>query len=221
MGGEGPYLRFNEDLRQSGASTTTPSPLDDKQLDEAYTRAHVFLLERVRQLVKLGWEQHEADDSLLAFVSYTRVTPSYWGDRQSRVELRLPRTASAWFEPSLVPQWKKMFERSALFQARRRRGSGSVVDRYAAYLYVDVEAPLRDIFNFLQCLIPDMLVIIRIDDIDDVGEEEITQRLPSSTWVEDYAGELHPIFGEERFETVAQASKKTRVSFTNGVVLLG
>jgi hypothetical protein len=61
MGGEGPYLRFNEDLRQSGASTTTPSPLDDKQLDEAYTRAHVFLLERVRQLVKLGWEQHEAD----------------------------------------------------------------------------------------------------------------------------------------------------------------
>ena len=29
--------------------------MDDKQLDEAYTRAHVFLLERIRQLVKLGW----------------------------------------------------------------------------------------------------------------------------------------------------------------------
>lgn len=57
MGGEGPCLRFIEDLRQGGASTKPPSPLsmDDKQLDEAYTRAHVFLLERIRQLVKLGW----------------------------------------------------------------------------------------------------------------------------------------------------------------------
>ena len=53
-----------------------------------------------------------------------------------------------------------------------------------------------------------MLVIIRVGDIDDIGEEEITKRLPSSAWVEDYAGELRPIFGEERFETVAQASKK-------------
>ena len=61
MGGEGPYLRFNEGSRLGGASTTPPSPLDDKQLDEAYTRAHVFLLERVRQLVKLGWEQHKTD----------------------------------------------------------------------------------------------------------------------------------------------------------------
>ena len=54
------------------------------------------------------------------------------------------------------------------------------MDRYAAYLSVDVEAPLRDIFNFLQCLIPGMLVIIRVDDIDDIGEEKITKRLPSS-----------------------------------------
>jgi hypothetical protein len=146
---------------------------------------------------------------LLACLSYTRVLSTFYGDRESRVELRLPRTASAWFEPALDPQWKKMFERSDLFNTRRRRGSGSASDRYAdTYLYVDVEAPLRDIFNFLQCLIPDMLVIIRIDDIDDVGEQESTQRLPSSKWVEDYAAELCPIFGEERFENVAQASRK-------------
>lgn len=102
-----------------------------------------------------------------------------------------------------------MFERSELFEVRRRRWSDSAPDRYAdAYLYVDVEAPLRDIFNFLQCLIPDMLVIIRVDDLDDIGEKEITQRLPSSKWVEDYARELRPIFGEERFQSVAQASQK-------------
>lgn len=102
-----------------------------------------------------------------------------------------------------------MFERSALFEARRRRWSHSEPDRYAdAYLYVDVEAPLRDIFNFLQCLIPDMLVIIRVDDLDDIGEKETTQRLPSSKWVEDYARELRPIFREERYQGVAQASQK-------------
>jgi len=142
-------------------------------------------------------------------VSYTRTLTTYWGDRQSRVELRLPRTASAWFEPCLAQQWKKMFECPILFDARRRRWSGSAPDRYAdAYLYVDVEAPLRDIFNFIQCLIPDMVVIIRVDDIDDRGEEETTQRLPSPKWVEDFAGELRPIFGEERFEDVAKASQE-------------
>lgn len=61
MGGEGPYVRFEEDFRQGGTSTRPPCPLDDKQLDETYKRAHVFLLERVRQLVELGWEQHETD----------------------------------------------------------------------------------------------------------------------------------------------------------------
>jgi len=61
MGGEGPYVRFNEDSHQGGVSTRPPSPLDVKQLDVAYTRAHVFLLERVRRLVELGWGRHETD----------------------------------------------------------------------------------------------------------------------------------------------------------------
>lgn len=56
MGGEGPYVRF-----ERGVSTRGPAPLDDKQLDEAYTRAHPFLLERVKQLVDLGWQQHDTD----------------------------------------------------------------------------------------------------------------------------------------------------------------
>lgn len=102
-----------------------------------------------------------------------------------------------------------MFESWELFDPRRRRGPDSASDRYAdAYLYVNVEAPLRDIFNFFQCLIPDVLVIIRIDDFSDFGEEEITQRLPSSKWVEDYAEELRQIFGEERLKHVAQASQE-------------
>lgn len=70
MGGEGPYVSFwNEDFSRGGASTKPPIPMDDKQLDEAYTRAHAFLLERVRQLVELGWKQHETDGtaSSLAF----------------------------------------------------------------------------------------------------------------------------------------------------------
>lgn len=225
MGGEGPYVKFNENYRLGGLASR-PYPLDDKELDAAYTRAHDFLLKRVRQLVELGWEQHETDgmqyctdrpvrsstddppDSSLASLSYTRILTSSWGpDQQSRVELRLPRTASAWFDPFLVPQWIDMLTRSSLFNARRRRWNSSASDRYAnTYLYVDVEPPLRDVFNFLQCLIPDTLVIIRVDDIDDIGEEETTQRLPSSKWVEDYAGELCPILGEERFKDVARAS---------------
>ena len=110
-----------------------------------------------------------------------------------------------------------MFEKSDLFQPRRRRWTRGADDRYAdAYLYVDVEAPLRDVFHFMQCLVPDMIVIIRVDDIDDVGEEEVTQRLPSSKWVEDYAEELRVIFGEERFRDVVQASE-TSAAFSRMV----
>lgn len=91
-----------------------------------------------------------------------------------------------------------MFEKGFLFRTRRRRLGDSKADRYAdAYLYVDVEAPLRDIFNILQCLMPDALVIIRVDDIGDYGEEESTQRLPSSKWVEDYAEAGSHLWGRE------------------------
>ncbi|KAF8447261.1 hypothetical protein L210DRAFT_2785863 [Boletus edulis BED1] len=215
MGGEGPYVRFlndSEDGSQNSKASPArpPLPLNDKQLDETYARAHAFLLKRVEQLVQLGWEQHETDDALLAFLSYTRFRPEYTSlvAQRSRVELRLPRTASAWFEPSFIPQWKTMFERSALFETRRHGRGSSTSDRYAdVYLYVDVEFPLQDIFNFFQCLMPDMLVIIRVDDIDDIEESETTQRLPSPRWIEEYAEELCSIFGEERFKAVAEASR--------------
>lgn len=66
MGGEGPYVKFlQEDFRLvRGTWTDPPSSLDDKELDEAYTGAHAFLLERVRQLVQHGWEQHETDGTI-------------------------------------------------------------------------------------------------------------------------------------------------------------
>ena len=69
MGGEGPYVRFNENHRP--AYRTMPHPLDDEQLDETYTRAHDFLLQRIRALVELGWEEHNSDGR-----SYPRLSCS-------------------------------------------------------------------------------------------------------------------------------------------------
>ena len=51
-----------------------------------------------------------------------------------------------------------------------------------------------------------------VDDIDDIGEEEITKRLPSSAWVEGYAGELRPIFVEERLKPWHRLQKSARGS---------
>lgn len=51
MGHDGVQIHFNPDNRVFWAHRTTLSLLDDKQTDEAYQRAHRFLIERIKVLV--------------------------------------------------------------------------------------------------------------------------------------------------------------------------
>ena len=67
MGGEGPYVRFDPAYRSaSWASHTGLIPLNDEELEAAYSRAKDFLMDKKRELVNAhGWsvqpEEEEED----------------------------------------------------------------------------------------------------------------------------------------------------------------
>jgi hypothetical protein len=98
--------------------------------------------------------------------------------------LLLPASFSSLLEPSEADKWSKMFY---LFDAKRDRTNGN--------LTIDSPTPLSDIFYLLQTLLPGMLLIYRIDDIDECGEQERTRALPPATWVELHKELLQTIFG--------------------------
>lgn len=101
--------------------------------------------------------------------------------------LLLPASFASLLEPSEADKWSKVF---GLFRAKRD----------GTNLIIDSPTPLSDIFYLLQTLLPGMLLIYRIDDIDDCGEREWTCALPPATWVESHKELLQTIFGDtERY----------------------
>lgn len=60
-----------------------------------------------------------------------------------------------------------------------------------------------------------MLCIIRIDEIDDFGEEEITRVLPRPEWIRDKKSVLQEVLGEERLTVISEPSKDTQLKTTS------
>lgn len=103
--------------------------------------------------------------------------------------LLLPASFSSLLEPSEADKWSTMFD---LYHAKRDRTNGELI--------IDSPTPLSDIFYHLQTLLPGMLLIYRIDEIDDCGEQERTCALPPAAWVELHKELLQTIFGDtERY----------------------
>ena len=66
MGGEGPYVRFDTAYRSgSWAGHTGLAPLNDEELEAAYSRAKDFLMDKKRELVNVhGWSVQPDDDGV-------------------------------------------------------------------------------------------------------------------------------------------------------------
>jgi len=100
-----------------------------------------------------------------------------------------------------------MFENIYCFEARRH-------NRDSSTLFIDSLTPISDIFYVLQTLAPGMLLIIRIDDIDDHGESQTTRVLPSEEWVKDHEEMLEHVLGsKQRFHELLAAVTTRSKSF--------
>lgn len=92
-----------------------------------------------------------------------------------------------------------MFEWRRIFNAQRPT-------KYSHDFFIDSAPPLSDIFYLLQTFLPGMLLIYRIDDIDDMGEMESVRALPRPVWIEEHKDLLQTILGERRYASLLEAA---------------
>ena len=72
--------------------------------------------------------------------------------------------------------------------------------------FIDSVPPLSDLFYLLQTFLPGMLLIHRIDDLDDRGDVEEVRALPCPAWIETHKDLLLAIFGGQRYDTLLKAA---------------
>ncbi|KAL0577701.1 hypothetical protein V5O48_004305 [Marasmius crinis-equi] len=195
MGGEGPYIQFDPNLLDSWAKHTGLPKLDGEQLEAVYRRAQKYLLMKKNQLVSDGWgEVMDFDPQAVLFVLEKDEQTRYGGT----LEVKIPTQMSFLFDPSQTGTWAKMF--TASFDARRRDGE----------LRIDPPSPLADIFYLMQIICPGLLLIIRMDEIDDYGEITRLQGPPSVDWVRENENWLADVFGRASYDEILKASKGER-----------
>lgn len=69
-------------------------------------------------------------------------------------------------------------------------------------------APEANVFYLLQCLAPGILLICRIDDIDEQGELATTRALPQVPWLEQHKGALEVVLGgKDRYDCLLDAAQ--------------
>jgi hypothetical protein len=109
-------------------------------------------------------------------------------------------------------RWSKLFTDSRVFDARRpTRGDND--------LFIDGPSPLSDMFYLLQIIYPGMLLIYRIDEIDDVGENETIRALPRKDWVQQHDILLKDVLGgAEKYDNILQAAGDSSRSFRSELI---
>ncbi|KAF8332510.1 hypothetical protein F5887DRAFT_996687 [Amanita rubescens] len=204
MGGEGPYVQFDPVYRQtSWAHQTGLSFLDDAELEDAYRRAHGFLRKKEKELVDIhGWSGQGEDNDIDTIV-FLHGEISQGRDAQ----LRLPLSFTSFLDGEKHEVWNQMFRHSRLFDARRQNRDNHT-------LFIDSLTPISDIFYLLQVLAPGMLVIVRVDEFDDIGEKETARALPSAEWVRGHETDLLEVLGsEQRYQSLVAAACDISKSF--------
>ncbi|KAF8492130.1 hypothetical protein JB92DRAFT_3004296 [Gautieria morchelliformis] len=198
MGGEGPYVRFDPQSRAFWASHTGIAALDDEELEAAYSRAYQFIVQSKEILVKEhSWDEAVAEDGkIFSLIPQER--------RGSGFNISLPSTFSSFMEATNLQMWKTVFE---AFDARRPSRSNND-------LFISGPTPLSDIFYLLQCMAPGMLLLVRIDEYDEVGEKESVRALPRESWVVSHADVLNTILGGiGAYKALLDASRDRSKSF--------
>ena len=108
--------------------------------------------------------------------------------------------------------WQEMFEHGWLFNARRH-GSNTT-------LFIDSPGPVADIFYLLQILAPGMLLIVRVDEYDDICENETARVLPSEEWLKKHQSVLGDVLGNnQRFELLSNAAADFAKSFRRETIV--
>jgi hypothetical protein len=64
-----------------------------------------------------------------------------------------------------------------------------------------------------------MLLIVRVEEYDDVGEEEIARILPPEEWLKEHQSVFGDVLGNQRLELLSHATADSAKSFSRKTVI--
>ncbi|TFY75167.1 hypothetical protein EWM64_g8844 [Hericium alpestre] len=185
MGGAGPYIDLTpEDLPKWAKSLGIPHVSLD-ELEAAYARAREFILDKKKLMESdFGWTAEDATTDLFRI------------NGPAGEHFALPMQFGPLLDVTQKPDWmRELSIASRLFHAKR--------PYYTLDTYIEGPAPLCDILHLLQIIAPRILIVVRVDDYDDRGEEYTARALPSKTWMEANKTVLEHVLGSpERYREI-------------------
>jgi len=186
------------DLVEWATRTGLPLPTSAEALGTNYAKAHRSFLAMKNSLVQQhGWVDASTYDPRLLFsIECDPPHRSSLGvPRSPRMTLSLPTNASSFFTPERRVQWQMVFH-SATFPAMRH----SV-------------PTIGNMLHLLQCLLPGMLVIVKVEDVEGQGVFTTTRGLPPPEWIDTHRQLLCDIFGVSHYRRLFRAASDSRIAF--------
>ena len=169
---------------------------EPKQLTEPYIWSQSHLHHLADLLVDFhGFRPADATDKRMLFA--LMCDPYAWrvgavpSSTPPRGRIELPMHASSFFSPNRQRQWENIFH-SPLWDS-------------IGHINVPGSNTVRDLLNFLQCLLPGVFIIV--ESLDGCA----TQRgIPPSKWVLESKEILVSCLGTERYEALSEAASNSK-----------
>jgi len=214
MGGEGPAIRFNSsDLeREKYLELIGLKALDGEAAQQTYDRAKEFFLAKKQELLVMSSSDNtntarevcesEKNAKDLFILSGTWYNGYY--ERNSSCTFSLPTSTSSFVEYSSKEKWGETLLRTGLGAKRNNRVTDTI--------HATGPGPLCDIFYMLQMIFPGMLLLYRIEEYDEGGEQEYVRVLPSIDWIQTNEAALKRVFNNDsRLSSLCEEAKKRAI----------
>lgn len=127
----------------------------------------------------------------------------------------LPRHASSFFSPDRRIQWQMCFH-GALFPAMRHTVQPvcwSSLNCREKMKLIFILGQVGDVLHLLQCLLPGMLVIAKVEKVPGEGVYKTSRGLPPAEWIDSNMEMLLDIFGPTHFRKLWRAASDKRIAF--------
>lgn len=195
-----PQVSFSADVRLLSFwadRTGLLLPASAEALGTPYARAHRWLLALKNALVaQHAWrEAAQGADGRMLFAIEMQQRTSSGVPRSPPLTLMLPKHPSSFFSPDRKLQWQMTFHATTFFTLRHSC------------------PPIQDILYLLQCLIPGMLVIAKVEDIPREAVYTTSRALPPADWVSAHQDMLVDIFGAQHFRQIFRAASNDRMAY--------
>ncbi|KZV97678.1 hypothetical protein EXIGLDRAFT_730063 [Exidia glandulosa HHB12029] len=196
-----PQVVFSSDVQRLAGwaeRTGLPLPGTAEALGSPYARAHRWLSSFKGTLVtKYGWRDapQSGDSSRLLFSIGLQPTSSSGVPRAPALSLALPKHPSSFFSPERKLQWQMTFHSTAFFTMRFS------------------QPPIQDMLYLLQCLIPGMVVVAKVEDVPGEAIYTTSRGLPPPEWVQAHQEMLVDVFGAQHYRQLFRAASTDRMTY--------